>query len=89
MAPTYYDDNFGHWDNMDDPDNQEFYRHVQRTNVRKKCGGCGQMVKIQPQYAYCNSCADRLERGGDLFYDEPDQGGEGDEDRGDEENVRG
>ena len=67
----YYDDNFGFWEGMDesDPDydeNRAFYNRVQRTNVRKKCRGCGRTVSIQPQYAYCNSCADKLERGADL-----------------------
>lgn len=62
----YYDDNFGAWEDMDDPDNRAFYDQVQKTNVRKKCQGCGRMVRIQPQYAYCNSCADKLERGLDL-----------------------
>ena len=68
---TYHDDNFGAWEGMDphDPDyedNLEFYKNVQKTNVRKKCQGCGQMVNIQPHYAYCNSCADTIERGGEL-----------------------
>lgn len=66
--PTYYDDNFGRWDGMEDEDMQDFYRHVQSTNVRKKCQGCRRMVNIQPHYAYCNSCADKLERGCDLEY---------------------
>lgn len=61
-----YDDNFGHWDGADDADTRAFYRRVQRTNVRKACRGCGRSVNIQPQYAYCNGCADILERGGDL-----------------------
>jgi rRNA maturation endonuclease Nob1 len=63
---TFYDDNFGHWEDMDDPDNQDFYNHVQKTNVEKVCAGCGRTVNIQPQYGYCNSCADKLERGMDL-----------------------
>ena len=67
----YYDDNFGMWEGMDpgDPDyedNLRFYKRVQRTNVRKKCQGCGRMVRIQPQYGYCNSCADKRERGYDI-----------------------
>lgn len=66
MPRTYVDDNFGTWSDMDDPDNQEFYRDVQRRSVRKKCHGCGRMVKILPDYAYCDSCADRMERGGDF-----------------------
>ena len=63
---SFYDDNFGAWEDMDDPDNQEFYQQVQRTNVRKKCKGCDRMVSIQPSYAYCNSCADKRERGMDF-----------------------
>jgi len=62
----YYDDNFGHWDDMDEEENRAFYQHVQRTNVRKKCQGCGKMVMIQPSYSYCNSCADKRERGYDI-----------------------
>lgn len=61
--PTYYDDNFGHWENMDDPDMVDYYKQVQKTSVRKKCRGCEKWVRIQPQYAYCNSCADKIERG--------------------------
>lgn len=64
--PSYYDDNFGHWEDMDDPDNVEFYRKVQRESVTKKCQGCGRKVKIMPDYAYCNSCADKRERGYDI-----------------------
>lgn len=62
---SYYDDNFGVWDGMDDPEMRQFYRHVQRTNVTKKCRRCNRTVRIQPHYAYCNSCADAIERGGD------------------------
>jgi len=62
---TYVDDNFGVWD-IQDEDDVEFYHSVQRKSVRKKCQGCGRMVKIMPQYGYCNSCAERRERGGDF-----------------------
>jgi hypothetical protein len=65
MAPSYYDDNFGHYD-IEDEDDVEFYHEMQRTSVEKRCAGCGRMVRIQPQYAYCNSCADKIERGMDL-----------------------
>jgi hypothetical protein len=61
----YYDDNFGHW-NMDQDDRDEmieFYHHVQRTNVEKVCEGCGCTVRIQPHYAFCNSCAEEAESG--------------------------
>lgn len=64
MPRSYYDDNYGHWDDMDDPDNQAFYLQVQKDSVRKKCQGCGRMVKIRRDYAICNSCAEREERGG-------------------------
>jgi hypothetical protein len=72
MARTYIDDNFGQWEDMEDEDNQEFYNHIQETNVRKKCQGCGRIVNIQPHYAYCNSCADTIERGGELPDYDPD-----------------
>ena len=61
----YYDDNYGRYE-IDGPEDVEFYRQVQSTNVRKRCSGCDRMVNIQPHYAYCNSCADKLERGMDL-----------------------
>jgi hypothetical protein len=66
MPRSFYDDNYGFWEDMDDPDNQAFYRETQKASVRKKCKGCGRMVKIRRDYAICNSCADRMERGGDL-----------------------
>lgn len=65
MPRTYYDDNFGHW-NIDSEEDIEFYHSVQRESVLKKCEGCGRKVKLRPDYAYCNSCADIRERGGDI-----------------------
>jgi len=59
----YYDDNFGHWDGMDDPDMVAFYHQTQRENVEKVCVDCGRTVRIRPDYECCNSCADRRERG--------------------------
>ena len=64
--PTYYDDNFGHWE-IESQEDLDFYRQVQKENVEKECQGCGRIVKIRPDYAYCNNCADKLERGGDLY----------------------
>lgn len=66
MARSYYDDNYGHWDNMDDPDMVAFYHQTQKNSVRKKCASCGRMVKIRRDYAICNSCADAQERGCDV-----------------------
>lgn len=61
----YYDDNFGHYDIESDED-VEFYFQMQARSVEKTCQGCGRTVKIDPKYAYCNTCADKLERGMDL-----------------------
>jgi rRNA maturation endonuclease Nob1 len=62
---SYYDDNFGFYE-IRDEDDLEFYHEMQRRSVRKKCEGCGRMVKIKPDYGYCNSCATKLERGFDV-----------------------
>ena len=64
---TYYDDNFGHW-NINGDESETFYRHVQGNSNRKECRGCGNTVSLLPQYAYCNSCADKIERGIDICY---------------------
>ena len=61
-----YDDNYGQWEGMDDPDMQAFFRETQATNVEKECQGCGNMVSIQPNYAYCNTCATKREHGIDF-----------------------
>ena len=65
--PIYYDDNYGEWEEMDDPEMRKFYHEVQRTNVKKKCSICGRTVKIRPEYDKCNRCADMLERGLDPY----------------------
>jgi hypothetical protein len=59
---SYYDDNFGHYTIESDEDVQ-FYHQMQRMSVSKRCAGCGQMVRIKYDYAYCNSCADAREQG--------------------------
>lgn len=64
--PIYYDDNYGVWDDMDEEAPREFYRAVQKDSVWKKCEGCQRRVKLRRDYALCNSCATKLERGGDL-----------------------
>jgi hypothetical protein len=63
LMSAYYDDNFGHWNDMDQEENLAFYRQVQKTNVWKVCSCCGRKVKIQPHYDKCNSCADKIEKG--------------------------
>lgn len=67
MPRSYYDDNFGHY-NIESQDDVDFYHQVQRESVKKTCKGCGRKVKLRRDYAYCNSCADTLERGGDVGY---------------------
>lgn len=66
--PSYYDDNYGFWGDMDDPDMVRFYHEVQEASVEKICVCCGRKVKLRPDYDKCNSCADALERGGDPCY---------------------
>jgi len=61
--PSYHDDNFGHWEDMDDEENQEFYQQVQQESIKKICEGCGNTVMLRPDYVICNSCADQLEGG--------------------------
>lgn len=62
----HYDDNFGHWHDMEDPEMQDFYERTQRTNVKKICSICGEEVMIQPHYDKCNACCVRIESGLDL-----------------------
>lgn len=60
--PGFYDDNYG-WYEIEDQDDIDFYKQVQRESVWKKCGSCGRRVKLRPDYGICNSCAERAERG--------------------------
>jgi len=62
---TYVDDNFGTYD-IRDEDDVAFYQEMQRQSVRKRCQGCRRWVKIRRDYAYCNTCCEKLEHGGDL-----------------------
>ena len=62
----YYDDNFGHWDDMEDPDMVDFYHRTQRESRPTVCQGCGETFNLRPGYGYCNSCADMRERGFDV-----------------------
>ena len=61
---SYYDDNFGHWDEMENPEMRKFYRSVQDKSVYKICVDCGKRVKILPYYECCDSCANQRENGG-------------------------
>lgn len=66
MPRSYYDDNFGEYE-IESQEDIDFYFQTQRNSVKKKCQGCGRMVKLLPDYAYCNACTETLERGGDLY----------------------
>lgn len=61
---SYYDDNFGHWE-IEDHDDVDFYWEVQAESVERQCSGCGKTRRLRPG-TICNSCADIVERGGDL-----------------------
>ena len=63
--PGYYDDNFG-WYDIESEEDIEFYHRMQEASVEKHCEGCDQLVRIKPEYAYCNSCADKIEMGYDI-----------------------
>ena len=63
--PSYVDDNFGNYEIRDHED-RAFYRDVQRRSVEKACEGCGRIVRLLKEYAYCNRCAERRERGVDI-----------------------
>lgn len=73
--PEYFDDNFGHWNQEDDPEEiAEFYDYCVENSVEKKCKGCGRKVRILPHYAYCDRCASQIEQGMDVAcYDEADE----------------
>lgn len=61
----YYDDNYGAYE-IESQDDIDFYHERQKSNVRKRCKGCKRMVSIQPDYAFCSSCADKAEKGWDF-----------------------
>jgi hypothetical protein len=67
MPRTYIDDNYGTYD-IESEEDVQFYHETQSKSVLKKCKGCGRKVRIKPEYALCNSCAETVERGGDLEY---------------------
>jgi len=66
MNRSYYDDNFGHWDDMHDEDAIAYYNYVQEVSVEKECEGCHRTVKLQPHYGYCDACARMRESGIDF-----------------------
>jgi hypothetical protein len=67
VMTNYYDDNFGCWDGMDDPDMVDFYNQVQSESVEKTCSICGCTVLLRPHYDKCDSCCTKLENGWDAY----------------------
>ncbi len=65
VMTNYYDDNFGCWDGMDDPDTMDFYNQVQNESVEKTCSICGFTVWLRPNYDKCDSCCTKIENGWD------------------------
>jgi|TARA_R100000049_G_C1914090_1_gene60755 hypothetical protein len=65
VMTNYYDDNFGCWDGMDDPDTVDFYNQVQSESVEKTCSICGFTVWLRPNYDKCDSCCTKIENGWD------------------------
>ena len=65
VMANYYDDNFGCWDSMDDPDTMDFYNQVQSESVEKTCSICGFTVWLRPNYDKCDSCCTKIENGWD------------------------
>jgi hypothetical protein len=58
----YYDDNFGAWEDMNDPEMVDFYHQVQKESEWKTCKQCEERVSLRRNYVICNSCADQNER---------------------------
>ena len=58
---NYYDDNYGHWENMDEEGMVDFYHQVQRESELKCCKQCGEKVYLRRTYSICNDCADMNE----------------------------
>ena len=65
VMTNYYDDNFGCWDGMDDPDTMDFYNQVQNESVEKTCSICGFTALLRPHYDKCDSCCTKIENGWD------------------------
>jgi hypothetical protein len=57
-----YEDNFGFWD-IDGPEEQAFFEHVQRQSVQKTCDRCKRCVRLMPPKTLCASCVTALECG--------------------------
>jgi hypothetical protein len=57
-----YEDNFGFW-NIDEPEEQAFFEHVQQQSVPTICERCERPVRLMPPKALCAICVCALEWG--------------------------
>jgi hypothetical protein len=57
-----YEDNFGFW-NIDGPEEQAFFEHVQRQSVSTICNRCDRPVRLIPPKTFCAVCVCALEWG--------------------------
>lgn len=68
----YYDEYTGGYHELEsEADVEEFHEYMKyqkARSVEKKCEGCGRMVKLPVDYAFCGACADIIEQGGDPHY---------------------
>lgn len=51
---------------LEDPMTLLILQQMEREKIVKKCEGCGHYVRMKEEYAYCEHCMSRLERGVDL-----------------------
>ena len=57
-----YEDNFGFW-NIDGPEEQAFFEHVQQQSVPTVCQRCDRPVRLMPPKTLCAICVCALEWG--------------------------
>ena len=66
----YDDDEDEFWDDEDEVTDNDgnvvWSRHYEGQFVDRKCQGCGCTFQGMPDHGYCNSCADKRERGWDF-----------------------
>ena len=57
-----YEDNFGFWD-IDEPEEQALFEHVQRQSIYISCERCERSVRLIPPKTLCATCVSALECG--------------------------
>lgn len=73
-ASEIYDDGDEHEDPFDQeviygPDGEVVYDPwYESQKVDRQCEACGRKFRGMPDHGFCDSCADKRERGEDLYY---------------------